>query len=354
MSVQLHPSQPHLALACCHGEAAGLVNLVSGEANQLPFGTPDADAAAATVAAPAAAGRKGSSTAGAVSLVTGAAVFSRDGEVVFVGSSQGTLAAVGVDDARARECIRIGAGGAVRSLCLSRSGGVLLVSSADRVLRAFDASTPGLRSLREFLSPVDRLSWRGAALSADGEHVAATTNTGDHLVHVWSLSTGELKCVLEGPTDAGTGTALAWHPVAPLLVSLGGHGRVYVWARTATENWSAFAPDFRELEENEEYVEREDEFDAPLAPSGVQDAAPAAPQACAGDVDVLAPHPAVAAADDDEPANVLHHLPLLVEAVADAAAGAPQQLGDVASLPAEPEAADEAQGDERGAKRSRK
>ena len=56
--------------------------------------------------------------------------------------------------------------------------------------------------------------------------------------------------------------ALAWHPLRSCLLSAsGGSGRVYVWARQYAENWSAFAPDFKELDENVEYVEKEDEFD---------------------------------------------------------------------------------------------
>ena len=38
-------------------------------------------------------------------------------------------------------------------------------------------------------------------------------------------------------------------------------GRVYLWSIITPQRWSALAPDFVEVEENVEYVEREDEFD---------------------------------------------------------------------------------------------
>lgn len=53
-----------------------------------------------------------------------------------------------------------------------------------------------------------------------------------------------------------------WHPTRPVVAATGlESGKIFIWATSNPQRWSALAPDFRELEENVEYEEREDEFD---------------------------------------------------------------------------------------------
>jgi COMPASS component SWD1 len=57
-------------------------------------------------------------------------------------------------------------------------------------------------------------------------------------------------------------TSLKWHPHRPFVAACGlESGRVYLWSIITPQRWSALAPDFVEVEENVEYIEREDEFD---------------------------------------------------------------------------------------------
>jgi COMPASS component SWD1 len=46
-----------------------------------------------------------------------------------------------------------------------------------------------------------------------------------------------------------------------MLISLTHFGAMQVWTVNYTQNFSAFAPSFQEIDENVAYVEKEDEFD---------------------------------------------------------------------------------------------
>jgi len=107
--------------------------------------------------------------------------------------------------------------------------------------------------------------YRGTGAGEDPAHVCAVHKSDtEHRLFLFSARTGELQRVLEGPKPDGVRDA-AWHPREPVVVCCSTtRGRVYCWAPVRHENWSAFAPGFVELQQNEEHVESEDEFDLPL------------------------------------------------------------------------------------------
>ena len=128
--------------------------------------------------------------------------------------------------------------------------------------RASVGKGPLLTLVQTFKNSIENFAWGNCSFSHDCRYVIGSplTKTGEtHQLHVFNCLTGNFECVLEGPPESVT--HIEYHPHSPILLSVSSGGEVYVWAKNYTEKWSAFAPDFRELDENEEYVEREDEFD---------------------------------------------------------------------------------------------
>ncbi|TXG49230.1 hypothetical protein EZV62_025105 [Acer yangbiense] len=180
-------------------------------------------------------------------------------------------------------------GAVIKNIVFSRNGQYLLTNSNDRTIRIYENLLPlknelvtlcdldktidepdGVEKLelvgskclslfREFQDSITKMHWKAPCFSCDGEWViGGSASKGEHKIYIWDRA-GHLVKILEGPKEALID--LAWHPVHPIIVSVSLVGWVYIWAKDYTENWSAFATDFKELEENEEYVEREDEFD---------------------------------------------------------------------------------------------
>ncbi|KAL0482685.1 hypothetical protein AKO1_014378 [Acrasis kona] len=90
----------------------------------------------------------------------------------------------------------------------------------------------------------------------DSDFVIAASG---HCLYIWDRATGSLQKMLEGSKD--NLLSMEWHPLRPIVVSTTTGGVAHIWGKNFNEMWSAFAPDFEEIENNEVYLEREDEFD---------------------------------------------------------------------------------------------
>ncbi|KAF8377610.1 hypothetical protein HHK36_030992 [Tetracentron sinense] len=280
----LHPGSctPSICLACPLFSAPIIVDLNTRSTTVLPVSVNDAGTGLDPPS-------RNKFSDGTPPLIPTAACFNKYGDLVYVGNAKGEILIIDHKTIQVYGIVPISGAAVIKNILFSRSGQYLLTNSNDRTIRVYENHLPpkdGLRALnelsntiekpqgidklkavglkclvlfREFQDSITRIHWKAPCFSGDGEWViGACASKGEHKIYIWDRA-GHLVKILEGPKEGLID--LAWHPVHPIVVSVSLSGLVYIWAKDYTENWSAFAPDFKELEENEEYIEREDEFD---------------------------------------------------------------------------------------------
>ncbi|TVU47996.1 hypothetical protein EJB05_07615 [Eragrostis curvula] len=287
LNARLHPGSrnPSICLACPLSSAPLLVDLNSGSTSVLPVSVSENGN-------PPASNPRNKFSDGSPPYTPTAATFDKHGDLIYVGNSKGEILIVDSKGIQVHAVILTpaGTGNIVKDIIFSRDGQYLLTNSSDRVIRVYKNLLPikgsgeEIRNISnknndyeshydklkangasclvlscEVSDAVTKIQWKTPCFSGNGEWiVGGSANKGEHRMQIWDRS-GRLVKILEGPKEALID--LAWHPVEPTIATVSVTGVVYIWAKEHVENWSAFAPDFVELEENEEYVEKEDEFD---------------------------------------------------------------------------------------------
>lgn len=222
---------------------------------------------------------------------TTSAIFSVLGNHIITGTSKGYINILETESRKIIHSTKISAG-LISLLRLTSNGRQLLANSTDRIIRtinlpdlslitpssapAFEATTeedqPDTATLAEnivlttehkFQDLVNRLRWNHCAFSHSSstgiaDYVTASTYMKKD-IYIWELRTNSLLRILENREEPAI---IEWHPARPLLACTSIEtGSIQIWGIEPQQKWSALAPDFTELTENYEYIEREDEFD---------------------------------------------------------------------------------------------
>ncbi|KAI8149001.1 WD40-repeat-containing domain protein [Fennellomyces sp. T-0311] len=187
--------------------------------------------------------------------------WNKTGSRIYAGTSKGHLYIIDGETYETVYSVRV-TSTTIKDIQWSRNGKDILINANDRVMRYYRLEdhdgTPTLKN--KFQDLVNRIQWNSACFSADGEFViGGSGHKAEHNIYIWDKNIGNLVKILEGPKEPLDD--LSWHPIRPVIASVSSYGNIYLWTTKHEENWSAFAPDFTELEENLEYEEQEDEFD---------------------------------------------------------------------------------------------
>ncbi|KAL6450679.1 SWD1 COMPASS component SWD1 [Candida maltosa Xu316] len=197
-------------------------------------------------------------------------IFTHDGKYIFSGTSKGYLNVFEVNKSvKLIRSIKV-CNSNIKNLMISANGRKLAMNSSDRIIRQI--SLPDLVNQpqvnegdfevdHKYQDVVNRLNWNSVTFNHNGEFLIASTHgQSSHDLYLWETSMGSLVKILEGSNEELID--VKWNYSRCMIGSIGlDSGVIYLWTVPFPQKWSALAPDFVEVEENIEYIEKEDEFD---------------------------------------------------------------------------------------------
>ncbi|KAG0057401.1 hypothetical protein BGZ83_010860 [Gryganskiella cystojenkinii] len=253
LNAQFHPKNSSVFIVALHQEKPLLIDVSNG-IKRLPILDESNDEKSEKT--------ESTTTSRASSQVptTLFVTFDRTGKKIYAGTNRGHLRII---DTQSRALLyeTRPTTSAIKSIQFSRRGKEIVVNSNDRAIRLLATREDGPpEQLHKFQDLVNRIQWNQCCLSSDADYViGGSAHQAEHNIYIWDKIGGNLVKILEGPKEPLED--LTWHPIRPIVASVSSFGTIHIWATNSQENWSAFAPDFKELEENIDYEEREDEFD---------------------------------------------------------------------------------------------
>lgn len=102
--------------------------------------------------------------------------------------------------------------------------------------------------------------WKNALISFEDRYIIGVNSEKlSYMFYIWNSYSGELITRLS--FYGASILDVTYHPTRALIVVCSTSGHLVIWSKSHAHNWAALPPGFIELDNNVEYIEKENEFD---------------------------------------------------------------------------------------------